>query len=88
MIKYITKYINLYRNRTYQLPRHLKGSYKRIGPLKKKPSRDENSTLGLFVTVVPGMILGGYLAKALAYLLELSEIFQPEDPDDFDDDDN
>ncbi|KRF98798.1 uncharacterized protein Dwil_GK27331 [Drosophila willistoni] len=68
----------------FRVPRHLREAYTRYGGFRPRPKRDKYSRRGLALTVIPGILLGGFIAKKIAYFLEISELFTPDDMDDDD----
>ncbi|BFF94268.1 essential MCU regulator mitochondrial [Drosophila madeirensis] len=67
-------------------PNDVSQSYYRNGGLKPKPEQEPMALVLILVNVVPGVMLGTYAAKKLAYFLEVSDLFAPDLLDDDDDD--
>ncbi|KAH8244357.1 essential MCU regulator, mitochondrial [Drosophila bipectinata] len=44
--------------------------------------RNKYSRIGLIVTILPGILLGGYIGKKLAHFLEICNLFTPDIVDD------
>lgn len=44
--------------------------------------RDKYSRIGLMVTIIPGILFGGYIGKKLAHFLEICNLFTPDIVDD------
>ncbi|XP_017155420.1 essential MCU regulator, mitochondrial [Drosophila miranda] len=59
-------------------PKDVSKSYYKCGGLKPKPEQDPMSVVLILVNVVPGILLGTYAGKKLAYYLEVCELFMPD----------
>ena len=55
------------------------------GAILPLPHRTRFGLLGIFATVIPGLLIGATISKKMANFLEENELFVPADDDDDDD---
>ncbi|CAG9808723.1 unnamed protein product [Chironomus riparius] len=58
------------------------GVYYKSGALKAMPPVNAFGILGVFCTMIPGILLGAIISKNIASFLEENDLFVPEDEDD------
>ncbi|KAH8273590.1 hypothetical protein KR018_002665 [Drosophila ironensis] len=46
------------------------------------PRRDKYTRIGIVLTVIPGIVMGGFVGKKLAHFLEICNLFTPDIVDD------
>jgi len=56
--------------------------YYRSGALKPMPVVNSFGVLGVFLTVIPGLLIGAVISKNIASFLEENDLFIPDDEDD------
>ncbi|KRG03126.1 uncharacterized protein Dmoj_GI26678 [Drosophila mojavensis] len=54
--------------------------------IKERPKRPKHYLLALGLTIFSGVFFGGFLAKTIAYMLEINNLYSPDDLLDYDDD--
>lgn len=54
--------------------------------IKERPKRSKHYLLALGLTIFPGVFFGGFLGKTIAYILEINNLYSPDDLLDYEDD--
>lgn len=63
-----------------------KNRYKSNQIIKKQPKISKYYIFAVGLTVVPGILLGALIAKSIANILEMYNLYSPDDLTDYDDD--
>uniref|UniRef100_A0A1L8E044 Essential MCU regulator, mitochondrial n=1 Tax=Nyssomyia neivai TaxID=330878 RepID=A0A1L8E044_9DIPT len=69
--------------RSLMVPRNLRNkTHYRSGAIKPNPETVPFGIVGIFCTVVPGLLIGAAISKNVANFLEENELFVPDEEED------